>query len=144
MTAGDIRAAVIVARALREDWQQQQTEAAVIEVAADYSHEDVLYTIAVVARDKNNRAPMMIGVKIAEISAGLHPKNGAVTHSSKGHQNKAFLCFVCSRPRSVCENSAANQGADRHDFVANRDAEARLQTASQRPKSTQLDLPEDA
>ena len=149
MTIGDIKAAVAVARTIREHlgdehaWQQHQTEQAVQALADEYAHADVLYVIAHVAADKAVRAPIMLAVKAPEIVAALHPKPGA-TAPAPTRENKAWLCFVCGKRRDVCENSAANQGEDRHEFVANRDAEARLPASQKRPQPTHPSLPEDA
>lgn len=126
MTIGDIRAAIGVARTLRDDWQFQQTEAAIAKIADEYTHEDILYAIVVIARDPNNRAPMMIGVKAPDIIARLHAKVAGPRTPGPSRRDKTWLCSICGMRRDVCESSAANRGEDRHEFIAIRDAEANL------------------
>lgn len=126
MTIGDIRAAIGVVRTLRDDWALQQVESQVAELADEYTHEDVLYALVVIARDPSNRAPMMIGVKAPDIIAKLHTKTAGPRTPGPDRIDKGRLCAVCSRREDHCQNSAGNRGDDYHAFISMRDAEARL------------------
>jgi hypothetical protein len=127
MTIGDIRAAVGVVRTLRgDDWAFAQVESQVAQLAEDYTHEDVVYALVVIARDPQNRAPMMLALKAPEVIAKLHAKTAGPRTPGPDKLDKLAHCSVCNLRRDRCQQSAGNQGDDRHNFLSYKDAEAGL------------------
>jgi hypothetical protein len=130
MLQGDIKAAFTVIGSLRMDmadqWDRRHTEAQIQELAGLYDHPDVLWICCVVARDPNNRSPIMLKTLAPRIHEKLHAKQASnpTRTGSRGRRDDQHLCDTCGLTRDKCEQQAGNlDGAD-HAFKTIAQAEA--------------------
>lgn len=123
MTIGNIKAAAMQIRTIREDWDLRQVTDQVNTLAADYTHRDVVYACITVAEDMNNRSPVTLSIKAADIIAKLHEKTRSPRTFSAGRRDDAFLCDVCNKTEAQCMSAATNLDGVDHMFKSIRYAE---------------------
>lgn len=129
MLAGDIKAAFTVIGSLRMDmadqWDRRYTEAQIEELAGKYDHPDVLWVCCVVARDPNNRSPVMLTTLAARILEKLHAKQASNPTRRTGVPVKnQYACDTCGLTRDLCEQQAGNLNGADHLFKTIAAAEA--------------------
>lgn len=124
MTIGNIKAAAMQIRTIREDWDLRQVTDQVNTLAADYTHRDVVYACVTVAEDLNNRSPVTLSIKAADIITKLHEKTRTPRTFSAGRRDDAFLCDTCSKTEANCMSAATNLDGSDHLFKSIRQAEA--------------------
>jgi len=123
MTIGNIKAAAAVVRTIREDWDQRAVTDQVNTLAAEYTHRDVVYACITIAEDMNNRSPITLSIKAADVIAKLHEKTRTPRTYSAGRRDDAFLCDVCNKTEANCMTAATNLDGSDHLFKSIRQAE---------------------
>lgn len=123
MTISNIKAAAVVVRTIREDWDQRTITDQVNTLAAEYNHRDVLYACVTIAEDMRNRSPVTLSIKAADIIAKLHEKTRTPRTYSAGRRDDGFLCDVCNKPQAQCQTAATNLDGIDHAFKSIRHAE---------------------
>lgn len=123
MTIGNIKAAAAVVRTIREDWDQRAVTDQVNTLAAEYTHRDVVYACITIAEDMNNRSPITLSIKAADVIAKLHEKTRAPRTYSAGRRDDAYLCDVCNKTEANCMTAATNLDGTDHLFKSIRQAE---------------------
>lgn len=124
MTIGNIKAAVAVVRTIREDWDQRSVGDQVNTLAAEHTHRDVVYACITIAEDINNRSPVTLSIKAADVIAKLHEKTRSPRTYSAGRRDEQFLCDTCNKPEGTCMSAATNLDGIDHMFKSIRQAEA--------------------
>lgn len=124
MTIGNIKAAAQVVRTIREDWDFRSVTDQVNTLAAEYTHRDVVYACITVAEDLNNRSPVTLSIKAADVIARLHEKTRSPRTFSAGRRDEQFLCDTCNKPEGTCMSAATNLDGSDHLFKSIRQAEA--------------------
>jgi hypothetical protein len=122
MLLGDIKAAYTVIGSLRMDmadqWDRRQTEAQIQELAGTYDHPDVLWICCVVARDPNNRAPVMLQKLAPRIYEKLHAKVASNPTPGPRKTEGGFLCDICTKPEGQCQSAVTNLNGIDHAYVS--------------------------
>lgn len=123
MTIGNIKAAAMLIRTIREDWDLRGVTDQVNTLAAEYNHRDVVYACITVAEDMNNRSPVTLSIKAADIITKLHEKTRSPRTFSAGRRDDGFLCDVCNKTEAQCQSAATNLDGIDHAFKSIRYAE---------------------
>lgn len=126
MELKNIKAAAVVVRTIREDWNPRTIEAQLTEMADNWPHADVLYAAVVIASDMSNQFPATLSMKARQVLERLHAKTTTVRTrtGSGGRQDEQFLCDICSKNEAQCQTAATNLNGSDHAFVSIRRAEA--------------------
>ena len=124
MTIGNIKAAAMQIRTIREDWDLRTVTDQINTLASEHNHRDVVYACITIAEDMNNRSPVTLSIKAADVIAKLHEKTRIPRTFSAGRRDEGFLCDVCTKTEAQCQSAATNLDGIDHAFKSIRKAEA--------------------
>jgi hypothetical protein len=117
MELKNIKAAAVVVRTIREDWNPRTIESQLTEMADNWPHADVLYAAVMIASDMSNQFPATLSMKAGKVLERLHTKTATIRTKTGGGGDKSYLCDVCTKPERDCQTAATNMNGSDHAFV---------------------------
>jgi hypothetical protein len=118
MELKNIKAAAVVVRTIRDDWNPRTIEAQLTEMADNWPHADVLYAAVMIASDMSNQFPATLSMKAGKVLERLHTKTATIRTHTGSSGRKGFLCDVCSKTESECQNAITNIDGVDHPFIS--------------------------
>lgn len=118
MELKNIKAAAVVVRTIRDEWNPRTIEAQLTEMADNWPHADVLYAAVIIASDMSNQFPATLSMKAGKVLEKLHTKTATIRTKTGGTgDGKGYLCDVCTKPERDCQTAATNMNGCDHAFV---------------------------